>query len=113
MFDEMNIKDLLFFYRDMFVVVFYILLDFDDIFVNIGFGLLLKEILGYSDLFVKWYFINLNFILVLYVLKRYVYRFYFNNICVNIIDFRIYFYFYKFLVVINKIDVVFVLIWVR
>lgn len=54
MFDEMNIMDLLFFYRDMFVVVFYILLDFDDMFVNIGFGLLLKEILSYSDLFVKW-----------------------------------------------------------
>lgn len=58
----------------MFAAAFHIPPDFDDTFVNIGLGSLLKEIPDYSDLFDKWRSTNSNVTSVLQALKRYAYR---------------------------------------
>lgn len=112
MHDEMNITDLLPFHRDMFAAAFHIPPDFDDTFVNIGLGSLLKEIPGYSDLFAKWQSTNSNLTSVLHALKRYAYRPHSNNTRVNTIDPRTYFYLHKFLAATNKTDAAFVPTWV-
>lgn len=63
------------FFRDIYIKVFYIFVDFDDIFVNIGLGLLLKENLKFFLKFYKfWIKRNFNLNLVFIVLKKYVYR---------------------------------------
>lgn len=110
--DEMNITDLLPFHRDMFAAAFHIPPDFDDTFVNIGLGSLLKEIPGYSDLFAKWQSTNSNLTSVLHALKRYAYRPHSNNTRVNTIDPRTFFYLHKFLAATNKTDAAFVPTWV-
>lgn len=110
--DEMNIMDLLPFHRDMFAAAFHIPPDFDDTFVNIGLGSLLKEIPGYSNLFAKWQSTNSNLTSVLHALKRYAYRPHSNNTRVNTIDPRTYFYLHKFLAATNKTDAAFVPTWV-
>lgn len=111
--DIATVMDHLLHEKDMFAAAFHIPPDFDDTFVNIGLGSLLKEIPGYSDLFAKWQSTNSNLTSVLHALKRYAYRPHSNNTRVNTIDPRTYFYLHKFLAATNKTDAAFVPTWIQ
>lgn len=107
-----SIHKIPFIFRSMFAAAFHIPPDFDDTFVNIGLGSLLKEIPDYSDLFDKWRSTNSNVTSVLQALKRYAYRPHSNITRVNTIDPRTYFYLHHFLAVTNKSSAAFVPTWV-
>ncbi|XP_056009865.1 uncharacterized protein LOC125650247 isoform X2 [Ostrea edulis] len=111
--DVATVMDHLLHEKSMFAAAFHIPPDFDDTFVNIGLGSLLKEIPDYSDLFDKWRSTNSNVTSVLQALKRYAYRPHSNITRVNTIDPRTYFYLHHFLAVTNKSSAAFVPTWVQ
>lgn len=99
-------------FRSMFAAAFHIPPDFDDTFVNIGLGSLLKEIPSFTDLFQKWQSANSNLTSALNALKHYAYRPHSNISRVNTIDPRTYFYLHKFLEETKKTNAAFVPTWV-
>lgn len=77
---------------------FYIPKDFDDTFINIGLGNLLKDVYNSnSSLYKKWLSNNQNLQGVLDVLKKYAYRPFSSEVNSNIIDPRTYFYLRDFI----------------
>ncbi|XP_061197307.1 uncharacterized protein LOC133205493 [Saccostrea echinata] len=99
--------------KGIFSAAFHIPPDFDDTFVNIGLGSLLKGIPEYVDLYNKWRDTNSNVTSVLQALKKYAYRPLSNNTRVNTIDTRTYFYLHRYLAHANKSNAVFVPTWVQ
>lgn len=77
---------------------FYIPKDFDDTFINIGLGHLLKNVYNSNlTLYKTWSSRNQNLQGVLDALKKYVYRPFSNDLNSNIIDPRTYFYLREFI----------------
>ncbi|XP_061197949.1 uncharacterized protein LOC133206058 [Saccostrea echinata] len=92
-----NIKQLLQ-EKDTYIKAFHIPPDFDDTFVNIGMGSLLKEMSkSFPQSFKTWMKRNSNLTSVLTALKKYAYRPMSNDSKVDSIDPRTYFYMRGFL----------------
>lgn len=75
---------------------FHIPPDFDDTFVNIGLGSLLKES-QFTDLYKEWKNVNTNITSAFTALKKYAYRPFSPDTNQNSIDPRTYFYLRNFL----------------
>ncbi|CAC5386437.1 unnamed protein product [Mytilus coruscus] len=82
--------------KDIFLRAFHIPPDFDDTFVNIGFGSLLKES-QFTDLYKEWTTLNTNVTSAFTALKKYAYRPFSPDTNQNSIDPRTYFYLRNFL----------------
>ncbi|CAG2189477.1 unnamed protein product [Mytilus edulis] len=82
--------------KDIFLQAFHIPPDFDDTFVNIGLGSLLKES-QFIDLYKEWNNVNTNITSAFTALKKYAYRPFSSDKNQNSIDPRTYFYLRNFL----------------
>lgn len=100
--------------KDMFARAFHIPPDFDDTFVNIGLGALLRQAQNlYPDSWKQWQIQNSNVSSALHALRRYAYRPFSTNPDVNTIDPRSYFYMRSFLDDHRHEDLAFVATWVQ
>lgn len=105
----------IFFYRGTYLSVFQVSPDFDDTFVNVGIGSLLREVASKfpeSDSF--WSNRNANLTFIFSELKRVAYRPFSSDEKTNTIDSRTYFYIRKFLekAVSENEDLVLIPTWV-